>query len=121
MRDGDKSALDYFTSAEIGDFDNDGMREILDAWGQPVEFLRWAPGYLKGAVATMQTNNSDESPDPFDPLKVDNRWSDADPTKRPYALHPLIYSPGPDKVYQIGQGESSPGTTTDYSQTTPKK
>jgi prepilin-type N-terminal cleavage/methylation domain-containing protein len=47
MKDGDKSALDYFTSDEVGDVDGDGMKEILDGWGQPIEFLRWAPGYCE--------------------------------------------------------------------------
>ena len=29
-----------------GDTDEDGMKEILDAWGEPIVFLRWAPGYV---------------------------------------------------------------------------
>jgi hypothetical protein len=47
MRDGDKSALDFFFPNEIGDVDGDGMNEILDGWGNPIEFLRWAPGYCE--------------------------------------------------------------------------
>jgi len=47
IQDGDKNALDFFTSDEIGDTDGDGMKEILDGWGQPIEFLRWAPGYTE--------------------------------------------------------------------------
>jgi prepilin-type N-terminal cleavage/methylation domain-containing protein len=51
MRDGDKQAIDYFSADEIGDVDEDGMQEILDGWGTPITFLRWAPGYCeqKGA------------------------------------------------------------------------
>ncbi len=45
MRDGESSALDYFRSDEIGDTDNDGMNEILDAMGQPIYWLRAAPGF----------------------------------------------------------------------------
>src|SRR5262245_22577744 len=45
MRDGDKSALDFFNSDEIGDIDGDGMKEILDGWGNPIEFIRWPAGY----------------------------------------------------------------------------
>jgi prepilin-type N-terminal cleavage/methylation domain-containing protein len=45
MRDGDSSALDYFMEREIADTDGDGMPELLDAWGRPIEFIRWAPGY----------------------------------------------------------------------------
>lgn len=47
MQDGDKNALDYFDSGEIGDLDEDGMKEILDGWGQPLVFLRWAPGFTE--------------------------------------------------------------------------
>lgn len=45
IREGDKRATESFAADEIGDVDNDGMPEILDAWGTPIEFLRWAPGY----------------------------------------------------------------------------
>lgn len=47
IRDGDKSALDYFSPDEIGDTDEDGMREILDGWGTAIEFLRWPAGYAE--------------------------------------------------------------------------
>jgi hypothetical protein len=47
MRDGDKSALDYFDSTEIGDTDGDGMPEILDGWGTPITFIRWPAGYAE--------------------------------------------------------------------------
>lgn len=46
MRDGDRTALANFSRDEIGDFDNDGMKEILDGWGRPISFLRWAPGFV---------------------------------------------------------------------------
>jgi hypothetical protein len=44
MQDRDSSALDFFFPSEIGDTDSDGMPEILDGFGQPIGFLRWAPG-----------------------------------------------------------------------------
>lgn len=47
MKDGDKSALDYFQPDEIGDTDEDGMKEILDGFGRPIVFMRWAPGYAQ--------------------------------------------------------------------------
>lgn len=46
MRDGDRTAIASFSKDEIGDFDNDNMPEILDGWGRPISFLRWAPGYV---------------------------------------------------------------------------
>jgi len=133
LREGDTSALDFFRENEIGDVDADGMPEILDGWGNPIEFLRWAPGFATlpgpdgawgeagtdddgdgttdnqteaGAIGTddiseIQSRDVSTSPDPFDLLRLDSRWSDADATNDPYALYPLIYSAGPDKVYGI--------------------
>ena len=96
MRDGDKSALDYFSPTEIGDTDNDGMKEILDAWGQPIHFLRWAPAYRGDLVPYPVTPQVGNIPDPFDPFKVDPRWTNGAPFT-PFALKPLIWSDGPDK------------------------
>ena len=48
MRDGDSSALDFLLASEIGDTDEDGMPEIIDGFGRPFEFLRWAPGFSAG-------------------------------------------------------------------------
>ena len=45
MRDGRSTGLDFFMESEIGDVDEDGMNEILDGWGRPIEWLRWAPGF----------------------------------------------------------------------------
>jgi prepilin-type N-terminal cleavage/methylation domain-containing protein len=120
MKDGDKAALDYFDSSEIGDTDNggqgDGMPEILDGWGQPIQFLRWAPGYLSTAaasVATMQDSQNPNvppwvaAPDPFDPARADPRWL-LNVTPKPFALYPLIYSAGPDKQYDIAAKLTDP-------------
>ncbi|HIA19133.1 MAG TPA: type II secretion system protein, partial [Planctomycetaceae bacterium] len=45
IQDGDTNGLDFFREREKGDVDSDGMPEILDGWGQPIDFLRWAPAY----------------------------------------------------------------------------
>ena len=91
MHDGDKNALDFLMPGETGDVDIDGMREILDGWGNPIEFLRWAPAYtVQNGVVTMQTTMS---PDPYDPVREDARAT--------YALRPLIFSAGADKQYDI--------------------
>ena len=135
-RDADTSALDFFNENEVGDVDEDGMLEILDGWGKPIGFLRWAPGYSeqegldgKWGVANvdddgdgivdntteaawpgsddipspsmLQTRNVQESPDPFDPLRVDPRWSDPIVGNEPFALYPLIFSHGEDGVLDI--------------------
>jgi prepilin-type N-terminal cleavage/methylation domain-containing protein len=137
MRDGDKSALDYFGPDEIGDTDEDGMNEILDGWGTPIQFLRWPAGYAEQpgqdgdwgvtgvdddgngitddvteagfpgsddiVVPTMQTRNYLKAPDPFDPAKVDPRWG-ATSAVQPYALYPLIFSAGRNKLFDVNVG-----------------
>ena len=116
MRDGDKSALDFFAPSEIGDTDNDGMNEILDAWGTPIHFLRWAPAYRADIPPYPVTPQTMADPDPFDPFKVDPRWTGASFT--PFALKPLIWSDGPDK--RIGINFNTPGSPPlAYSQSTP--
>jgi hypothetical protein len=45
MQEGGTSAIDFFKSSEIGDVDGDNMPEILDAWGHPIEFIRWPAGF----------------------------------------------------------------------------
>lgn len=113
MKDGDKSALDFFTDTEIGDTDEDGMKEILDGWGTPIEFLRWAPGYVEEVgVVTTQTRDHTIAPDPFDPIHCDPRWSTNEPVK-PFALYPLLFSAGKDKAYDINiEGSLNYSTTT---------
>lgn len=127
MQDGDKNGLDFFTSDEIGDVDEDGMKEILDAWGTPLVFLRWAPGYVsnpwdttRGWAITTQLRPESVSgtvnsftPDPFDPIKVDPRWSAA-VDRYPFALRPLIASAGRDKTYDIITGDYNPGSNNAY-------
>lgn len=39
------TSTEHFTARDVGDVDSDGMKEFIDAWGQPIEFLRWAPGF----------------------------------------------------------------------------
>jgi prepilin-type N-terminal cleavage/methylation domain-containing protein len=93
MHDGDKNALDFFMPGEIGDVDIDGMREILDGWGNPIEFVRWAPAYtVENGAVTLQSG-SGAVPDPFDPVREDVRTT--------FALRPLIFSAGRDKGYDI--------------------
>ena len=102
IRDGDTTGLEWFSESEMGDTDDDGMPEILDSWGRPIYFLRWAPGY-----ASDLQDPSRREPDPFDPLRVDPRWEnndDSNPNTKlddPFALFPLIYSGGRDKQFGV--------------------
>lgn len=105
--DGDKNGLEFFSPSEIADTDNDGMREILDGWGTPIEFIRWPAGFtIQNNCVTMQTTVAAQNPDPFDPLKADTRASDADATNDPYAIWPLVFSAGQDGEYAINVGAS---------------
>ena len=157
IQDGDTTALDYFKESEIADTDGDGMPEIVDAWGRPIQFLRWAPGFATTAgpdnevangpnpgwgVANtdddqdgvidnisemgwagsddrseLQDRNSELSPDNFDPLRRDPRWENSGPFLSPFMLYPLVFSAGPDGIYDIAT-EDNRGTVLSYPFTT---
>ena len=105
--DEDGNALRFFSQSEIGDVDEDGMPEILDAWGNPIEFLRWAPGYF----SPYHQQDGVAAPDSFDPFRIDPRFATPteffDPRDNirkplvPFNLYPLVFSAGPDAVYGV--------------------
>ena len=73
--------------------DNDGMPEILDPWGTPIRFLRWAPGFRSsmqvGDIAASTDGDAGlGNGDPFDPLKIDPRWMNTVPDNDPFLLVP---------------------------------
>ncbi|MBM4000996.1 MAG: prepilin-type N-terminal cleavage/methylation domain-containing protein [Planctomycetes bacterium] len=106
LQDQDGPALAYFRSTEIQDTDDDGMPEILDGWGTPLQFLRWAPGFLQDS--TIQTGNRNRQPDHLDPLYVDARWKIA-ASLVPYSLFPLVFSMGPDREPGLISDNQPPG------------
>jgi len=124
VREQGSSALDFLHEGEIADLDEDGMPEILDAWGTPILFLRWAPGSLEDpgedltfgtsddgpSYSTLQDDDSTASPDPFDPLRV---YSDS------FALYPLVVSAGRDGEFDIYSDNKSPHDLHRYADTTP--
>lgn len=105
-------ALAQFHENEIGDTDGDGLMEFLDGWGNPIFFLRWAPGFtesdLQFAVVPPERPEADflsdpevqnrkmvaavQQHDPFDPHRVD---------RVAWGLLPLVYSAGPDGEYGL--------------------
>ncbi len=97
MQVGDANAVSMFGHHEVGDTDADGMPEILDGWGRPISFVRWAPGLR----STIQEGNAAVAPDPLDPLRVNPSWTNPDPSQHPFALFPLVFSAGPDGLYDI--------------------
>ena len=50
---------ELFNEGNIGDTDHDGFKEFLDGWGNPISFLRWAPGFPselgRQALGSVQT------------------------------------------------------------------
>ncbi|QDU76399.1 hypothetical protein Pan97_34480 [Bremerella volcania] len=125
IQSGETNGLDFFKPSEIGDTDDDGVPEILDGWGQPILFIRWPFGYPEIATSTSGERRNglsqlmdNTSPDPFDPLGVrGGRTTTSTSPRIEYAhfpLYPLIFSAGPDGLYniQVDIGQ-------DYSTTTP--
>jgi Tfp pilus assembly protein FimT len=127
MQDITGNALDHFQETEIGDKDDDGMPEIWDAWGNPIEFLRWAPGYFASpgpdgnwGVAGTDDDSSGTVDDitealwsGADDMMIVSDLQNRDPDGSPdpfdplrifpdsFALYPLIFSAGPDGFYDI--------------------
>lgn len=76
-------AIEQFRPDELTDRDGDGTKEFCDGWGQPIYFLRWAPGFT-----------------PYSAIQVANDVTEATSSGNLFsqmnALTPLIYSAGPD-------------------------
>ena len=112
IQDGDSDGREFFFPSEFGDIDGDGMPEIWDAFGRPIEFLRWAPGF-QSQIQTLDTTNQ-ANLDPFDPHLA---FGDKNPR-----LHPLIFSAGKDERYDIVVGignDAGDQDLTNYATTTP--
>jgi prepilin-type N-terminal cleavage/methylation domain-containing protein len=110
MACGDGEARSLFKEADIGDTDGDGAPEFLDAWGHPINFLRWAPGFdsqIQLNANNLQTTDSTQpnywiaaaakDHDPFDVYRVDQQTG----SPAAFRLIPLIYSAGRDGAFGI--------------------
>jgi prepilin-type N-terminal cleavage/methylation domain-containing protein len=74
--------------------DGDGLPEFLDAWGNPIGFLLWAPALeLPPGTAFFGTLQDG---------RLQNPWS-GEPTPM-LGMRPLIYSGGPDGVAGYNRG-----------------
>lgn len=111
---------DQFNEDEIGDVDQDGWLEFVDAWGNPIEFLRWAPGFMESDRQQLTFVLNPSPPptyvpdpalvaqaaladhDPFDPRNIHAAAYGTDA----YRLVPLIYSPGPDGIYDTRRDQT---------------
>ncbi len=98
---GGTPALEHFRPSEIGDRDEDGLLEFIDAWGNPIHWIRWPAGYPSDLNRYAGT-------DAMDPLRTDWRYSDTSgnftDANRPQTIVPLIVSGGPDAQFGITFG-----------------
>lgn len=143
MHDGDKNALDFFSPSEIGDTDEDGMREILDGWGEPISFIRWPVGYVAqpgadGAWGIAGTDDDSDGTidnlsefeaagsDDWGPLTTQRRGipdsfdvlrldRDSSGNPRAFDLRPLIVSSGKDRDFDLLSDNVSPASLHRYS------
>lgn len=97
----DADVMENFSQNEFADTDNDGAREFIDGWGNPIHFFRWARGFqseIQNVTAPIGSAPDLRPPDPFDPRGV---YDDpATPLHETYLLMPLIVSAGSDN--QLG-------------------
>ncbi len=133
MQDITGNALDFLQEGEVGDIDSDGMPEIWDAWGNPIEFLRWAPGYFASpgpdgnwGIAGVDDDSNSTVDDISEALSTgsDDMLTVSDLQKRDplnshdpfdplrifadgFSLYPLIFSAGPDGRYDISNGDGA--------------
>ena len=127
VSDEDGSALDSFSPTDIGDLDEDGMPEILDAWGEPIRLLRWpsrfseTPGDdgawgaedidddMNGVIDDFSEAGWPGSDDQqsmsdiqlSDPLKHHDPFDSRGVDGEAFALYPLVISAGPDRKWDV--------------------
>jgi len=92
----DPGIVAHFRDDEFGDTNKNGAREFVDGWGKPIRFLRWAPGFFS---RYQSADTSSQSHDSFDPRRVDPLATNN--------LVPLIYSAGPDDVYDCSSADTN--------------
>ena len=111
------SAIELFGKAEVGDTDNDGLNEILDAFGRPICWLRWPSGFPGTVFAhpdpldpELLVRVSNGNPpyrlaigdEPYDFMGMDPGWG-TDTPPEPLG-QPLVVSAGQDGLFGIRIG-----------------
>lgn len=101
------SATELFGKSEVGDTDNDGLNEFIDAFGSPIRWIRWPAG-AEGATRYYPDMLNPEivfgtrllvNSEPYDRLGSDPGWGTASPPGT--GLAPLVVSAGPDEKFGI--------------------
>jgi hypothetical protein len=98
-------ALENFHGSEIGDIDGNGLREFHDAWGKPIQFIRFAPAFtgsdLQPDVITASnyplsgtTDNKTNWVNPFDSTTItsDTIWNDPSTSTLSATKKALVYA-----------------------------
>ncbi len=122
-------AIDSLNTREIGDTDEDGMPEVLDAWGRPLGFMRWPCGYYlpllwekNSTGPTLPTplqlanHKMQLGKDSIDILYTDPRYADTGTANHqandPFPMLPMIVSAGNDGVFDLYGLDNDPALTT---------
>jgi hypothetical protein len=82
---GRPEARAQFAEHEVGDIDRDGLKEFHDAWGNPIRWCRWPAGWTLRVADEREEPSTDRGQDGIGP-------------------YPLIFSAGPDGIYDVTQG-----------------
>lgn len=106
------SAIELFQKSEVRDTDGDGLNEFVDAYGNPIGWVRWPAGF--GAIARYHPDLLDPTlllpgrKSPIDSESLDRLGADPGLTsfanvayKPGPGLFPLVVSPGPDNLFGI--------------------
>lgn len=89
-----------FHDSEISDIDQDGLREFSDGWGRPIVWRRWPAGFLPDLEVRDTFQNRGTPPDDDPEQLTGDGWQ----------VMPLIFSAGPDGLYDINRGTEAGGT-----------
>jgi hypothetical protein len=68
---GDGEARTLFAKQDIGDTDEDGAREFIDGWGQPISWIRWPAGVVSDLQPLNLVTQERFDHDPLDQFRRD--------------------------------------------------
>lgn len=105
---GGRSAIEMVPAGNIGDTDGDGMLEILDGYGRPLEFIRWPSGYH---LADTERSLDNTIPDDFDLFRSDfGYFAGQGPwNENPWSMRPLVVSAGRSGQFGLSLRPDGPG------------
>lgn len=105
-----------FSEGEVGDTDKDGLPEFIDGWGRPIRYILWPAGFFRtdncesDLQATTVPTDAKFVHDPFDTANLEPGAP---------ALYPLIYSAGPDGIFDINRGTTEGNEANTFKYQTP--